>query len=199
MKKRKLVSMVEYGTEEQETWKSVVGYEGYYQISNKGNCRSILRSVLYSDGRIATFRSKNMKPIFTNYGYIKFRLTKNGISKSCFAHRLIALTFILNPEKKPEVNHIDGNKLNNQLENLEWVTSSENINHSFNLGYREKKFYGTSADLTIPIIQIVKGVNIKIWRSASEISAVLGLDSSSITKCCRGKANTCGGYNWAYL
>lgn len=104
-----------------ENWKNVKGYEGLYKISDGGNVFS-LRS------------NRNLKPQVNTTGYLQLPLCVNGEKKLVCIHRLIAEHFIPNPDNKPQVNHIDGNKKNNQLDNLEWVTAHENMVHSHALG-----------------------------------------------------------------
>lgn len=98
-----------------EIWKNIVNYEGLYQISNYGNVRNKKNLV--------------MKTTLDGKGYYKINLCKSGIKKSFRIHKLLALYFIENPENKEEVNHIDGNKQNNDIKNLEWVTKYENRMH----------------------------------------------------------------------
>ena len=85
---------------------------------------------------------KILKPVLQKNGYLTVSLNKNGKSKTVHIHRLVAETFLTNPDKLPEVNHKDGNKLNNCVENLEWCTSKENVQHSLEIGLRKfgKKF-----------------------------------------------------------
>ena len=116
----------------QEEWKDIIGYEGYYQISNLGKIKSLERVVMsqYSDRKIKTVFKENI---------FKFRVNRKGYSVACLyankkqklirVHRLVAIHFIDNPFNKPEVNHIDGNKTNNTTENLEWVNARENTCH----------------------------------------------------------------------
>lgn len=111
-----------------EIWKDIKGYEGLYQVSNFGN----IRSFMMYDGK--KYRERNepyiLRKTMTTTGYWKVELFKNKIRKSKRIHRLIAEAFIPNPYNKKEVNHKDLNKLNNDIENLEWVTHQENMKHA---------------------------------------------------------------------
>ena len=110
-----------------EIWRDIVDddvdYEGKYQVSNFARVRSFHRD-----------KVKIIKPDIIHTGYLRVLLYKNGKTKSYYVHVLVAKAFIPNPENKTQVNHIDGNKFNNNVENLEWVTPSENIVHAFEKG-----------------------------------------------------------------
>ena len=115
-------------------WRDVGGYEGLYQVSAYGNVRSLPREITVV--RLGTVVGKRvagrmLNPAIRDGGYKKVVLSKNGRQKSFQVHRLVALAFIPNPGKKPQVNHIDGNPSNNRLENLEWATGGENLIHSY--------------------------------------------------------------------
>lgn len=119
----------------EEIWKDVKGYEGHYQISSAGIVRSLDRQVSQwneSAKRVTSRLQKSiyMSPFYDKDGYLKVQLTRNGERHKFFLHRLVALNFIPNPENKPEVNHKDGVKDNNNLPNLEWNTTSENQRHA---------------------------------------------------------------------
>jgi hypothetical protein len=119
---------------EGEIWKSVVGYEGYYEVSNLGRVKRNAKKI-YSEERICWVHKKERIVDQTIRTYKFVHLIVHGRkTKLIRTHRLVALAFIPNPENKPEVNHIDGNKLNNNLENLEWVTRSENAIHAYSNG-----------------------------------------------------------------
>ncbi|WP_312364012.1 NUMOD4 motif-containing HNH endonuclease [Sphingobacterium sp.] len=100
-----------------EQWKPCSGYEGFYEVSTFGNIRSIRKN-------------KILKPTKNKYGYCKVSLTGDNSYKTVNVHRVIAQTFIPNPENKPQVNHKDGNKANNRVDNLEWSTREENMQHA---------------------------------------------------------------------
>ena len=110
----------------EEIWKPIKGYEGLYEVSNLGRVKSLKR---WHHPRENILKNK-----FTTDGYYETALLKNGKYKYIRTHRIVAQTFIPNEMNKKEVNHKDGNKLNNCVDNLEWVTSSENQKHAYKLG-----------------------------------------------------------------
>ena len=111
-----------------EIWKDIPEYEGIYQVSNTGKVKRIDK------------KEKMLKNNLCGNGYYYVYLSKNGKVRKFKVNRLVAQAFIENPENKPFVNHIDGDKLNNNVENLEWVTQSENMLHAYKYGLR--KSYG---------------------------------------------------------
>ena len=111
-----------------EVWKDIPNYEGFYQVSNLGNVKSMQRTKKHSYNSIAQLKEKMLRPQNTN-GYLFVRLSKNNEIKRYLVHRLVALTFIPNPNDYLEVNHIDENSLNNNVENLEWCSHKYNINY----------------------------------------------------------------------
>lgn len=117
-----------------EIWKDIKGYEGLYQVSNKGNVRSLDRIVKHPINKFLKIKGKLRCKSKDSDGYLIIGLCKNGKNKTYKYHRLVAFHFIPNPENKPEVNHIDGDKTNNNDWNLEWNTNQENITHSIDTG-----------------------------------------------------------------
>lgn len=109
--------------ENTEEWKDIESYEGFYKISSRGNVFSVRRN-------------KILKP-YVVHGYYAIELNKNGITHKYLVHRLVAMAFLENKLQKTEVNHIDGNKSNNNLNNLEWCTSQENSLHAINNGLQK--------------------------------------------------------------
>lgn len=115
-----------------EIWRDIKGTNGYYQVSSWGRVKSVDRCVIGSDGRQIMRKGKLLSPYITKKGYLKVALylNNNGENTKFRIHRLVAETFIPNPQNLPEVNHIDGNKINNSVTNLEWCTGEYNREHA---------------------------------------------------------------------
>ena len=111
-------------------WKDIPGYENYYQVSTNGLVRSVDRYVKNKTGGNSFKIGRPMKMFMTEFGYFRVRLCKYGIIKNYHVHKLVAITFIENINNKPIINHIDCNKKNNNVENLEWCTVKENNEHA---------------------------------------------------------------------
>ena len=113
-----------------EIWKDIIGFEGSYQISSLGRIRSLDRFVNCKNGGLKLFKGQIKNVSENKRRYKSICLSKNSKTKNFDIHRLLAIHFIPNPENKKEVNHIDGNRMNNNLSNLEWNTPSENALHA---------------------------------------------------------------------
>lgn len=129
----------------QEIWFNVKGYEGFYQISNLGRMRSVDRyiPIRFKNGKVLQrfYPSQPLKPFHDKDGYIIYDLIKDKKRTHVRFHRLLAEHFIPNPENKSEVNHINGIKDDNRLENLEWCTKSENAQHMYHiLGFKGSNY-----------------------------------------------------------
>lgn len=113
-----------------EEFKPVVGYEGLYEVSNLGNVKSLSTTTITVTGHSRTTKEKLLKPGMNSRGYMFVALSKKGKVKYYLVHRLVAASFIKNPTKKRTVNHMDGDRTNNKLSNLEWTTHLENSRHA---------------------------------------------------------------------
>ena len=184
---------------ESEVWKDVVGYEGLYKVSNKGNIYSVERIGI--NGR--KLGGIILKPRYDRNGYLQVGIYKNGKQKSKTVHRLVAEAFIPNLNGFLEINHIDEDKINNHVKNLEWCTREYNINH----GERTEK-------VTQKLSKKVRAINIKTgevitFNSTAEARGK-GYASSNVSVACRGvykspngnlvggDGRTYKGHRWSY-
>lgn len=182
-----------------EVWKDVVGYEGYYEVSNLGNIRSLDRDTTMEfrgSKRTNPFKGKVLKFGITTTGYYQVNLYCNGKGTWKRVHRIVAEAFIENLNGKECVNHIDENKLNNNVENLEWVTVRENCLH----GTKPQK---QRISASIPVVAYDLDDNIiKTFDSAKDASVYFGGSEKSrgnISKAIKGKVKTAFGYKWKYV
>lgn len=116
---------------DKEIWKDIVDYEGLYQVSNLGRIKTLSKNKVTPDGRVGKTKEKIMQINHNNWGYCTIALSKKGKKKRFRIHRLVAEAFIDNPNNYKEINHIDCNKDNNKVENLEWCTRSYNVKYYF--------------------------------------------------------------------
>ena len=115
-------------------WKDIIGFEDTYRISDSGEVWSKDRLCVDSMGRKRFRKGQKINPDIAPNGYYRVTLAKNGKKKQVYLHRLLAKYFIPNPQNLPQINHKDGNKLNCDLENLEWVTVQDNVIHAYQHG-----------------------------------------------------------------
>lgn len=189
----------------EEIWKDIKGYEGLYQISNLGNVKKI-KNKKYNINKKEVEEKDINKCISIGthkLGYKYVKLTdKNGIRKNLFLHRIIAEEFIENPNNFNIINHKDGDKSNNDINNLEWTTQKDNVNHAWKNGLCEnvrKVCAINGRKKSKKIIQKNKnGEVIKVWNSTMDIERELGILHNNITSCCKHYNRTAGGFIWEY-
>ena len=190
-----------------EVWKTVISdcepYEGY-KVSNLGR----MMSLNYRN----TGKSELMNPYEDKKGYLQVNLSKNGETKTCFVHRIVAETFIPNPENKPHINHkIEGKKgkkinivifnedgtIDKKRTTIEWCTPKENNDY----GTRTERIAkaNTNGKCSKKVLQFtLDGEFIREWPSTKEIERQLGFDNSAVGRCCLGEQKTAYGFCWMY-
>ncbi len=164
----------------QEIWKDIKNYPKY-QVSNLGRVKSLNYN--------STGLSKVMKLAKTTKGYLCVCFYKDKKSHVKPVHRVVAEAFLPNLDNKPQVNHINGDKTNNRVDNLEWCDNQYNQEHAIKNGLRRLK----------SVMQYDKvGMLIKTWANAAEASKALSIDLGHIVMVCKGDRKTAGGYIWRY-
>ena len=189
-----------------EVWKPLDGYE-YYEISNMGNIRSIDRVQYGKNGHRYNFKGK-IRSLYTHpLGYKYVTLKKDGVAKRLPVHRLVAKTFIPNPQNKPCVNHIDNNPSNNRVDNLEWCTNKENSQWMLKQGRanRTEQWLSRLDKGLEKMRKPVVGTNVvtgeKIYFSGVNKVKESGFLPSCVSCICRGikyKSKIHRGYKWEY-
>ena len=152
----------------EEIWRDIVGFEGLYEVSTKGRVRNKKNGKILGGGNSGGYKQVDLK------------------GKAYLIHRLVALAFIPNPQKLPQVNHIDENKGNNNVDNLEWCSPSENVNHS---SYKQ----------SCQVKQLtLDGEFVKVWKSSWQIERETGYRQGNIIQCCKRKRKQAYGFRWEY-
>lgn len=181
-----------------EIWKDIKGYEGLYQISNLGRVKSLQRKVKNKNG-YRIIKEKILCNYKNNNGYYCVNLRKECNIDIRLIHRLIAEYFIPNPNNYPIINHKDGNKLNNKIDNLEWCTQQHNIREAFRLGLNKYTYKENFKNNPKTILQFDKNNKlIKKYTSIREANRITGICYNSIFMNCHGKQKYAGDYIWKF-
>lgn len=179
-----------------EVWKDIFGLEGKYQISNLGRVRSVERYVSNHTG-ILKVNSRILKQQTNHKGYRVIRVVDSGKKITKSVHRLVANAFLPIVYGKNQVNHKDGNKSNNNIENLEWCTNQENQLHAIRLGLNNHSKYDSGRKKRkVKQIDLETRKVIKIFDSLAEAERMT--KTRNIGACCQGKRRSANGYAWKY-
>lgn len=172
---------------ENEKWKDIKGYEGLYQVSNTGKIKSISH---YTRNNVNGGKRLTKGRILSQYkmpnGYLQVQLSKNQIREKHYVHRIVASAFLRNEENLSDVNHIDGDKDNNAVENLEWCSHKDNQIHMVRERMTKK---------AIPVLCVETG---KSYNSMTEAERKTGIDRHFIKKSCES-GNDYKGYHWRLI
>lgn len=162
-----------------EIWLPIAGYENLYEVSNLGRVRSLTREIVTSNKKGYWLKGKLIKPFAKENLYQHVCLCKAGKPKSIYLHRIVAKAFLPNPDNKPQVNHINGNPQDNRVENLEWVTVSENHRHAYDVLKRPGANTGRTGALchkSKPVKMLdLTGSIIKVFPAVVEASRQLSI------------------------
>lgn len=170
----------------QEAWKDIEGYEGLYQVSNLGRVKSLDHIIKTKRNKDMLIKGKIKTITIGKDGYCVVNLQHKDSKKLFKVHRLVAQAFIPNPHNKTEVNHIDTNKTNNMVDNLEWVTSEENIQHAIDNGLIETG------------IKVVMDDSI-VFDSIKQCAKFVGVDRQEIKRALKGIYKTVHGHTFKIL
>lgn len=187
-----------------ETWKQVVGYEGLYEVSNLGRVRSVDREIVAErGGKPFRYKMKGriIEPQERNHGYLSVCLYgKESINKrfrQMSVHRMVAEAFLPNPNGYSEVNHLDENKQNNVLSNLEWCNHKQNCHYGTAIERRAEKFRNGPKSKAVEQLDM-NGNYIRTFPSMAEAKRLCGFEQSNIYYAIHGKYEQAYGYKWRY-
>lgn len=169
-----------------EIWRDIPGFEGLYQASNLGNIKSLNFNKSCIEKELSKYKCR---------GYLGVKLTKNGIGKNYLVHRLVIWAF-KGLNLNYEINHKDGNKQNNNINNLEYCTRSENVLHAYRTGLKKAKS-GINHPRAKSVVQMKDGKIVKIYDFMNEVEKY-GFCHTKVSMCCQHKRNKHKGYIWKY-
>jgi len=189
----------------EDVWKDIVGFEGYYQVNSLGNIKSLDRTIRGGRYGIRKVNSRILKQTSCKNGYVKVVLRRDGKDTTCLVHRLIANAFMPNPDNLPQVNHIDGNKKNNQVLNLEWSSAKYNMKHAYVNGLLDSKNLVAQGRKQAVLLRksiaqySLSGELITTFKSGLEAALKTNIPSPNISEVCNQKRKTAGGFIWKYI
>lgn len=170
----------------QESWKNIKGYETFYKISSLGRVKSLAKTITRKDGEVKNLSEKIIKPFLTKKGYKQIVLTKEGTKKKHYIHRLVAQAFIPNPNNLPEVNHINEDKLDNDVVNLEWLSRIDNMRHGTVQARRAEK-----AKKTVEVLDSA-GTVLEVCRGLKDTALKYNTTNYYIKRCSKDSVDLIG-------
>lgn len=189
-----------------EIWKDIPNYEGFYQISNFGRVKRLQRAISCCYNSTKIIKEIILRQELTKKGYLRVSLFKNGLKQKKFTHNLVLLSFI-GFEKNKTTNHKNGIKFDNNIQNLEWVTQSENCKHAYRIGLSKIKKgkeshrfgkYGALNKHSKKVLRI-NGEETIEYESMSIAAKENNLKLANISKVCYSVRHTCGGFKWKFV
>ena len=185
--------------ENKEIWKPIKGYDIEYLISDCGNIISPEHIIVDKRGVKQHFRKRELKPVLHNTGYLVVTFRKQGKRVTIRIHRLVAELFVKNPDNKPIVDYIDGNKTNNNAKNLRWVTNSENIRNENTYNDLKEKVTKIRKSEIKPVYQLDDDYNvITKFNSVEEAAKTMSCSAPLIRNCCKIRHYKAKGFHWFY-
>ena len=185
---------------ETEIWKPVVGYEGFYDVSNWGRVKSLTRVIVQGNGKRITVKERILKTAVQNRGYEFVSLSNSSGKKYKLVHTLVGTAFIPNPHNKPFIDHIDGDRRNNRVENLRWCTPKENSNFELAIKHTSDAARGKTGKLCPNSKKVsqysLDGNFIRSFYGTLEAGRETGI--SNISRACLNPNRTAGGYFWRH-
>lgn len=176
-----------------EIWKDIPGYEGYYQVSNLGNFKSLDRIINYKHGLKRLYPGKSLLLEPTKDNYRRIVLMKNHIKVRYMAHRLVALSFISNPNNLPIINHKDGCKWNNNVDNLEWCTYSENSQHATKTGLQKPELNIPSNSKAVKCLDTGE-----CFATTNKAAKAINVNLTSLSRAIK-KGRPCKGFHFIHI
>lgn len=192
-----------------EKWKACKEESPFHEVSSRGRIRSIGRSIINKNGKKLFIKAKIMKPVPNRYGYMLVTFKYDLKSFIVSLHRLVAKYFVPNPENKPVINHKNGKKGDNRAQNLEWVTTGENLQHSYRVLGRDRKagkkcwLYGKKGKehpaYTARCKKVLCQTTGIVYESASMAARDLCISQTGISAACRGVTQSIKGLKFKYI